>query len=153
MDTIRPSLASAGGLRPEVRAGVRLFASDFLGYGICSAAALALDWSLLILLVNTGVHYLVAAAFSFVAGMAVAYAGSILFVFRARRARRVRAEIAGFFAIGLAGLALNEVLLFLFVHFCGLEVVLAKAPTAGCVFLFNFLLRRALLFVSTPPAV
>jgi putative flippase GtrA len=152
MDTIRPSLASAGGLRPQARDGARLFASDLFGYGLCSALALALDWSLLILLVNAGVHYLVAAAFSFLAGMVVAYAGSILFVFRARRARRVTAEIAGFFAIGLAGLALNQVLLFLFVHFCGLEVALAKAPTAGCVFLFNFLSRRALLFMSAPVA-
>lgn len=154
MDTsaIKPAtFAERSGLRPELRAAARLFASDLFGYGLCSAAALALDWSLLILLVKEGVHYLVAAALSFLAGMALAYVGSVFFVFRGRRARRVPAEIAGFLAIGFAGLALNQVLIFTFVHGCGLDVAIAKAPTAGCVFLFNFLLRRALLFAAAPP--
>jgi putative flippase GtrA len=134
------------------RDALRVFASDLAGYGLCSAAALALDWALLVLLVKAGVHYLAAAAISFLAGMALAYAGSIVFVFRARRARRLSMEVAGFFAIGLAGLALNQVLIFVFVHFCGLEVAIAKAPTAACVFAFNFLVRRALLFASAPRA-
>jgi putative flippase GtrA len=128
----------------------RVFASDLLGYGLCSAAALALDWSLLILLVKANVNYLAAAAISFMAGMILAYVGSVLFVFRGRRARRISTEIVGFLAIGLAGLALNEVLIFAFVHICGLEAAIAKAPTAACVFTFNFLLRRALLFESAP---
>jgi len=130
----------------------RVFASDLFGYGLCSAAALALDWSLLILLVKAGMNYLVAAAISFMAGMVLAYVGSILFVFRGRRARRVTTEIAGFLLISFAGLALNQVLIFVFVHFGGLHVGLAKAPTAACVFMFNFLLRRALLFASAPHA-
>lgn len=131
----------------------RVFASDLVGYGLCSAAALALDWSLLILLVKNGMNYLVAAATSFMAGMVLAYVGSAYFVFRGRRAYRMSAEVLGFFAIGLAGLALNQVLIFLFVHFCGLNVGIAKAPTAACVFLFNFFLRRSLLFASSPHPV
>ncbi|MGB7126195.1 MAG: GtrA family protein [Methylovirgula sp.] len=148
---VKPAvLASGGGSRQEWRAGARLLASDLAGYGVCSAAALALDWSLLILLVQAGVYYLLASTISFTAGLVLAYAGSVLFVFRGRRARTVRAEIAGFVGIGIAGLALNQVLLFFFVHGCGLEVALAKAPTAACVFTFNFLLRRALLFTAAP---
>jgi putative flippase GtrA len=137
-------------LRPERRKALRVFASDLFGYGLCSAVALALDWSLLILLVKLGVNYLVAAPMSFMAGMALAYVGSVLFVFRGRRARRMTTEIFGFFLVGLAGLAINQILIFAFVHFCGLDVGLAKAPTAACVFAFNFLLRRALLFASAP---
>jgi putative flippase GtrA len=128
----------------------RVFASDLFGYGLCSAVALALDWSLLILLVKANVNYLLAAGVSFMAGMVVTYVGSAYLVFRRRRARRMSTEVLGFVAIGLAGLALNQVLIFVFVHFCGLEVAIAKAPTAACVFLFNFLLRRALLFASAP---
>ncbi len=147
----RPRLAPLAALpRRAPGSAARLFASDLFGYGLCSAAALALDWGLLVLLVKLGVNYLAAAGMSFMAGMALAYAGSILFVFRGRRARRLRAEIAGFLAIGLAGLALNQLLIFLFVHCGGLDVVLAKAPTAAFVFMFNFLLRRALLFASAP---
>jgi putative flippase GtrA len=146
-----PRLSSLGlFLRTESRKAARVFAADLLGYGLCSAAALALDWSLLILLVREGMYYLVAAATSFMAGMVLAYVGSAYFVFRGRRARRISTEVLGFFAIGLAGLALNQVLIFVFVHFCKLDVGLAKAPTTAFVFMFNFLLRRALLFVSSP---
>jgi putative flippase GtrA len=137
-------------LRVESRQAARVFALDLLGYGLCSGAALALDWSLLVLLVKLGVNYLVAAPISFMAGMVLAYVGSVLFVFRGRRARSVTTEIFGFFFIGFAGLALNQLLIFVFVHVCGLEVALAKAPTALLVFLFNFLLRRVLLFASSP---
>ncbi len=128
----------------------RVFVPDLVGYGLCSVAALALDWSLLILLVKGGMNYLVAAATSFMAGMVLAYVGSAYFVFRGRRARRISTEVLGFFAIGLAGLALNQGLIFVFVHFCKLDVGLAKAPTAASIFMFNFLLRRALLFMSSP---
>jgi putative flippase GtrA len=150
MEAIKP-LAARGGLSPELREDARLLAADLIGYGLCSGVALALDWSLLVLLVKEGMYYLVAAALSFLAGIALAYVGSILFVFRGRRGRSPAAEIVGFLAIGLAGLALNQVLIFAFVHGCGLNVAIAKAPTAGCVFLFNFLLRRALLFAAAPP--
>ncbi len=139
-------------LSAERHEAARLFTSDLFGYGLCSATALALDWSLLILFVKAGVYYLVAAALSFMAGMLLAYVGSIFFVFRGRRARRLRAEVAGFFAIGLAGLALNQILIFAFVHGCRLDVAIAKAPTAACIFLFNFLLRRTLLFAAPPVA-
>jgi putative flippase GtrA len=146
-----PRLASLStSLRAEWRMAARVFAADLFGYGICSAAALALDWSLLILLVKNGVNYLVAAALSFMAGMVLSYIGSAYFVFRGRRARRISTEVLGFFAIGLAGLALNQALIFIFVHFCKVDVGLAKAPTAASIFMFNFLLRRALLFMSSP---
>lgn len=145
------SSAATSGLSAPGAPWVRAFASDLVRYGLCSAAALALDWSLLVLLVKVGVNYLAASATSFMAGMILAYAGSIFFVFRGRRAWRIRAEIAGFFLIGFAGLALNQLLIFLFVHGCGLHVGIAKAPTACCVFVFNFLLRRALLFAGASP--
>jgi putative flippase GtrA len=55
-------------------------------------------------------------------------------------------ELASFVAIGVAGLALNQLLIWTLVSRFGLDVALAKAPTAGAVFMFNFLARRALLF-------
>jgi putative flippase GtrA len=132
------------------REALRVFAADLVGYGLCSAAALALDWSLLVLLVKANVNYLLASTLSFMAGLVLAYAGTVLIVFRGRRVRRLATEIVGFLAIGVAGLVLNEALIFVFVHVGGLEVAIAKAPTALCVFTFNFLLRRALLFASAP---
>ena len=124
--------------------------SDLWRYGLCSALALALDWGLLLVLVHAGMNYLSAAAMSFCAGMVLTYLGSIFFVYRGRRAYPFLAEATGFFLIGFAGLFVNVVLLFGFVKLCGLSVGVAKAPTAAGVFLFNFLSRRMLLFVSRP---
>ncbi len=128
-------------------AALRVLMADLFGYGLVSAAALGLDWGLLIALVKAGVNYQVASAMSFTLGMLLAYAGSVLLIFRGRRQRSIGAEAIGFFAIGFLGLALNQALLFAFVHFAGLGVGLAKAPTAGFVFTFNFFVRRTLLFV------
>jgi putative flippase GtrA len=130
------------------RASLWRLVSDLFAYGLVSAAALALDWGLLVTLVRGEVDYQIAGAMSFTAGMLVAYAGSVLFVFNDRRQRSLAAEAIGFFAIGFLGLACNQTLLFVFVYFGGLGVGLAKAPTAALVFTFNFVARRTLLFSS-----
>jgi putative flippase GtrA len=123
-------------------------AIDFWRYGLCSALALILDWALLMWLVGAHVNYLAAATTSFLAGMGFAYLGSIVFVYRDRRTYPALAEAIGFVLIGVAGLALNVLLLFAFVKCLGLAVGIAKAPTALGVFLFNFLARRTLLFAG-----
>lgn len=129
-------------------AGSRRFLLDLVGYGAVSVAALACDTGVLILLARLGVHYLVAAATGFSLGMFVAYTLSIRFVFADRRARSTRAELVGFLAVGLAGLLLTQGLMALFVSGLGIAVALAKIPTAGVVFLFNFLARRGLVFAA-----
>lgn len=123
----------------------RRLLSDLVRYGLASATALALDFATLMLLYKGfGVNHLVAAAAGFLGGLALVYALSVRVVFRGRRRLGVRVEMIGFLVTGLAGLALTEALMHLFVDWLGLAVALAKAPTAGCVFLFNFTARRAL---------
>ena len=121
---------------------------DLLGYGCVSAVALACDYGLLLLLVAAGLQYLVAATLSFLVGMVVAYALSVRFVFFDRRADSREVEAAGFFVVGIAGLLLTQALLYVFVARCHLPVALAKIPTTGVVFAFNFLGRRGLVFVD-----
>lgn len=158
LHSIEKGSAASGVLQSAVgRRLVRLvaelppnFISDLWRYGLCSLLALGLDWGLLVALVHAGMNYLVAATISFSVGMVFAYFGSIVFVYRGRRAYQVPAEAIGFFLIGLAGLLVNVLLLFAFVKLCGLSVGLAKMPTALAVFLFNFLVRRTLLFAGVP---
>ena len=52
----------------------------------------------------------------------------------------------GAVASGLAGLVLTQGLMVLWVEALRLHPGLAKIPTAGIVFVFNFTVRRALLF-------
>ena len=124
------------------------FLADLVAYGVVSLAALACDYGLLVGLVACGLHYLVASFLSFSAGMVVAYALCVRFVYASRRAGSRETEATGFFAVGLAGLALTQALLYLFVSCGGLPVALAKIPTTGVVFFFNFLCRRSLVFAS-----
>ena len=121
---------------------------DLVGYGLVSIVALACDYGILLALVHAGVHYLVASTISFSVGMALAYALSVKFVFAARRGLSREMEAAGFFAVGIVGLLLTQGLLYVFVAQAGMAVALAKIPTTGIVFLFNFLCRRGMVFVG-----
>ncbi|WP_246725494.1 GtrA family protein [Beijerinckia sp. L45] len=141
-------------LRERLVAGAsRPFVIDLVRYGLVSVAALLCDYGLLLVLVAGGLHYLVAAAISFSAGMGVAYALSVRFVFPDRRDRSRLREAAGFFAVGFAGLLLTQLLLIVFVSGLSLDVAIAKIPTTGCVFIFNFLARRGLVFTGLRPAL
>jgi len=126
---------------------------DLVLYGLFNLAALALDWTLLIILTHAGLHYLLASAVGFLAGVCLSYVLSIRFVFADRRFVARSREAAGFLAVGFAGLLLSVVLLFAFVDGAGLPPALAKVPTVGICFLFNFFVRRALLFTGKPKKV
>ena len=123
------------------------FAKDAAGYGAASAVALAVDYSSLVVL-NSVFHvaYLTAAFTAFMLGLVVAYVLNTRFVFKGRSRYSARGELIGFLVTGLAGLALNQALMYGFVSGLGLPVAAAKAPTVGFVFMFNFLSRRILLF-------
>jgi putative flippase GtrA len=101
---------------------------------------------MLVVLTGAGINYLVATAMGFCAGIAVTYGLSVSLVFRHRAVVDRRREFIGFFGVGLAGLVLTQGLMMLWVERLGLAPGLAKVPTAGLVFIFNFTVRRALLF-------
>ena len=125
------------------------FMRELLGYTLASAAALAVDVSLLTFLVQiTGWHYLPASIVAFVTGAWVAYGLSIHFVFRSHRIRNRSLELGCFVALGSAGLAVNSLTLFIAISKAGLGLLTAKMLGAGCTFATNFALRRQLLFTA-----
>ena len=108
-----------------------------------------------------GLHYLVSAALAFVLGVTTNYLLSIRWVFKKSSLRDRRAEAAIFVAIGVAGLGLNELFMWLFteIMFPRLAMSLLQTPTlteadymlskvlsTGLVFFFNFFVRKFLLF-------
>ena len=137
----RAAAPAAGRLAQLVRETWRYF--------LVSLAALALDYGLLVGLTALGhLNYLISAAVGFSAGLALNYWLSIAFVFRERAFADRRWEFALFAAVGLAGLVLNEGLMKLFVETAGLGYALAKIPATGVGFVFNFGVRKALLFTA-----
>jgi len=126
---------------------------EFLRYALASAFALVLDFALLIGLTELGGwHYLVSAAVGFVAGSAFLYLLSIGFIFNHRRVQNRRAEFMVFAMIGVAGLLITQCLMFALVSLGGLAYPLAKMATVLVTFLFNFGMRKAMLFTSSVSA-
>jgi putative flippase GtrA len=131
-------------------ARLRVLAQEGWRYFLASALALAVDFVLLVTLTEFGkLPYLVSAAIGFSAGIVVAYVLSVTLVFRERRFESRRTEFAGFLAIGVLGLGLNQLLLKAFVEDLHLGYALAKVPAAGVGFVFSFVLRRAALFTRS----
>jgi len=128
--------------------GKRAVTGQFARYAIVGGVAFLVDWQILLALVHIGLHYLWAAAVGFLAGVSANYALSTRFVFEQHRFADRRVEFALFAAIGAGGLGVSEALLFGFVSVAGVSVSLAKIATAMIVLVYNFSLRRALLFTS-----
>jgi len=128
-------------LRPVAEEGVRSLAA--------SALALAIDFGTYSGLIRlAGVHYLIAAPIGFALGFAVIYLLSIRWVFRQRRLKDARAEFALFALLSLAGMALNQAIIFTGVEGFALVPEAAKIVSAGIVFCFNFATRKLVLFTK-----
>lgn len=122
-------------------------AIQFVRYFFAGGAAFAVDFGTLWLLTDVfGLHYLLSAAAAFAAGLLTNYAISIRWVFSRRTLRSRKAELAGFAAIGIAGLGLNEAVMWVVTEVSGHHYLLAKAFSTAAVFLWNFTARKYLLF-------
>jgi len=126
---------------------------EFLLYFAASAAALALDTAVFSLSLRLGVHLAVAACLGFSLGLMLIYTISTRHVFSQHRLADRRNEFALFALIGVAGLLLTEALLWLLVKQLGVAPVAAKLTSACGVFLFNFALRKAVLFTARRTAL
>lgn len=134
--------------------GVRRLSASFLGsvlgeafrYGIASAAALALDFSLLWFCVHVLTLSLwLAGAIGYLTGLALIYVLSVRWVFRYRRVRDRRREFMIFALLGCVGLVMNSVTLIVATGL-GATLAVAKFASAAIGFSSNFAIRKLVLF-------
>jgi len=122
--------------------------SQFSRYCLIGGIAFVADFATLLGLTElAGLHYLVAATIGFLLGLLVNYLLATRWVFDYRRLADRRVEFIIFGVVGVLGLALNNLSLFTLAGVLGMDYRIAKLITAGLVLIFNFSLRRALLFV------
>jgi putative flippase GtrA len=114
-------------------------------YTVVGALAFVCDWAVLRLCTGLGAHYLVATALGFLVGLSLNYSLCVAWVWRGTSATTWR-DIAVFTLIGIGGLLLTEGLMRYAVESIGLAAPIAKLPVAGIVLLWNFGLRRRLVF-------
>lgn len=126
---------------------------ELFGYAVASGIALSVDVSMLALLAGPGGwHYLPASIVAFISGGLVAYTLSVKFVFQQHRVARRSLEVIGFVALGVIGVAINSLVLWLAIQVAGIGLLVAKFCAAGCTFATNFALRRRLLFTVNAAA-
>lgn len=138
-------------MNPE--SGPRWPSAEFVRYLIASAVALSVDTAVL----SGGLRVLemplaVAATAGFLAGAAVIYLVSVYWVFETRSLDSLpQLEAATFIGIGVVGLGLTQVVLWVGVTRLQLVPEAVKLVAAGVTFIFNYLLRKSLLFAARAP--
>jgi putative flippase GtrA len=116
-------------------------------YVVVGGLAFVVDFGSLFLLTEFGgLHYLLSAAIAFCLGLVTNYLLSIVWVFNRRTLNNRWLEFLIFGLIGLAGLGMNELILWFLTDRVGLHYLVSKMVSAVLVLLWNFLARRFSLF-------
>ena len=117
-------------------------------YLVSGGTAFLVDAGLLALLTECfgREHLLLWTAIAFAAGLVITYLFSILWVFNRRNMKSRAAEITVFALIGVSGLGLTELLMWLFADKAGMHYLVAKVATTVLVFFWNFAAKKLLLF-------
>ena len=130
-------------MTPTKNGFLQLFRYLFVG-GI----ATVVDWGVLFGLTELfGLHEMISAVFGFVAGLVTNYLLSKLLVFSANEAKTNGVlEFLGYALIGVIGLGITELILFLFTNCLSLYYMLSKAIATVVVLIWNYLARKYLLY-------
>ena len=120
---------------------------QFFRYVIVGGFSFVVDYGLLFVLTEyAGFHYIVSATLSFIAGLVVNYLLSTRWIFRNSKLSSTTVEFIVYGAIGVVGLVLNNILLYLFTDVLHIYYMISKLITAALVMGWNFVGRRVILF-------
>ncbi|RHJ94188.1 GtrA family protein [Parabacteroides bouchesdurhonensis] len=118
-------------------------------YTLVGGTAFVADIGLLYLLTEyLHIHYLVSASLSFIVGLLINYTISTYWVFDRESSivTNKSLEFLFFSLIGVIGIGLNDILIWVFTEFVGIYYILSKIITAVLIYLWNFLARKYFIF-------
>lgn len=116
-------------------------------YTIVGGVSFLVDYALLFTLTEyLHLHYLLSATISFVAGLVVNYLISTSWIFRHSKLKSRSSEFMIYGVIGVIGLLLNNLLLYVFTDWMGIHYMFSKLITAVLVMGWNFMGRKFILF-------
>ncbi|MBP5563135.1 MAG: GtrA family protein [Bacteroidales bacterium] len=116
-------------------------------YGFVGGAAFLVDYGVLVLLTEVfGMHYLLSATISFILGLITNYLLSVVWVFNNRTLGNRWAEFAVFAIIGVIGLGLNALIMYVCTDKMGIHYMISKIISTVIVFFWNFFARKVILF-------
>ena len=125
-------------------------AGQFIRYLVTGGLAFVVDFGLFALCLYVfDWHYLLANLVGLVAGLVLNYTMSIVWVFTACKRtleKQKAAEFALFALVGVAGVGINQLLMYLMVDGIHLNEMMSKMVAAVLVLMWNFGARKLLLF-------
>jgi len=117
---------------------------QFCRYCLVSGVETVVDWGVLYLAERL-VHYLLAAVAGFVCGLSCNYILSKWMVFNGSSAKMdSRQEFLAYAAIGVAGLGITLILMYVMTEWLRLHFMLSKVIATVLVLMWNFLARKML---------
>ena len=120
---------------------------QLLRYGFVGGVAFVADYGTLFLLTHyAGMHYLWSAAVAFAIGLTVNYLLSISWVFNRNRSAKPWVEFMVFTLIGVVGLGLNELIMYVATDLLSMHYMLSKLISTALVFCWNFFARKLIIF-------
>lgn len=128
---------------------VFLFAgnTEFKRYFWAGSLTFAVDLSILLILTEVaGINYLWSNLISVCCGILVSYLLCIKWVFNKRRYSSVSFEFPAFVVTCIIGIFLNEFLLWISVEKINFHYLAAKVLVTLFIFVFNYLLKKILIF-------
>lgn len=120
---------------------------QLIRYGFVGGVAFVADYGSLYGFTELiGLHHLVSAALAFLIGLTVNYLLSISWVFADASSHNRWVEFMVFALIGVIGLGLNELIIYVGTDVCGLHYMLSKVVSTGIVFFWNFFARKYIIY-------
>jgi putative flippase GtrA len=120
---------------------------QLIRYGFVGSFAFLVDFGTLAFLTEFfHIHYLVSAGIAFILGLIINYYLSVKWVFNSRAMENRWLEFLLFSLIGLVGLGLNELFLWLLTDIMFIYYLLSKIITTFIVLFWNFFARKVVLF-------
>ncbi len=121
---------------------LQLFRYTFVG-----GFAFLIDFSTLYILTDyLKIYYLFSAGIAFILGLIANYFLSVKWVFNSRKVENRLMEFLLFTLIGLVGLGLNELFLWILTELFLIYYLLSKMITTFVVYFWNFFARKIILF-------
>lgn len=118
---------------------------QLIRYGMVVGIAAPIDLGGYILLTSKPhLHYVLAATISFTTSLVVNYLLSIAWVFTSRTERQRHVEMAIFALIGIVGLGLTDIIIYVSTDIAGVNYIVSKLIAFSIVFFWSFGARRVL---------
>lgn len=118
---------------------------QFFRYIFVGGVAFLADGGSLFLIEAIGVNYLIAAIFAFIIGLVCNFLLSKLMVFQ-RSDKDGKVEFAVYGVIGVIGLGITEIIMYVLTEIAGIYFMLSKVVAAAIVLIWNFVARKLVLY-------